>query len=156
MLAVVAGCKCYQIGNQGLFRGDIRTVHVPIIESDSNRRFLGQQLTEAVVKEIESGTPLTITDPAIANSILRARIVRDQKQVITENQFDEGRAVQVGWRVEVDWVDRNGVPLMPRGRVAIDHAVDFIPEGGQSLATAQHELIQRIAREIVGQMEMPW
>jgi len=152
----IVGCAGYNLGHQNLFRNDIRTVHVPIFESESNRRFLGQRLTEAVVKQVEQGTPLTITDPAIANSFLRGRLVRDQKNTVLENQFDDARAVQTSFRVEIDWVDRAGVPLMNRRSVIIDHSVDFIPEGGQSLATAQQEVIDRIAREIVGQMEMPW
>ena len=157
LLAITfSGCAGYNLGNQNLFRNDIRSVHVPIFESDSDRRFLGQRLTEAVVKQVELGTPLTITDPSIANSFLRGRLVREQKNTVTENQFDDGRAVRTSFRVEIDWVDRAGVSLMPRRSVIIDHNVDFIPEGGQSLATAQQELIERIAREVVGQMEIPW
>lgn len=151
-----SGCAGYNLGNQNLFRNDIRSVHVPIFESDSDREFLGQRLTEAVVKQVELGTPLTITDPSIANSFLRGRLVREQKSTVTENQFDEGRVVRAEFRVEIDWVDRAGVPLMPRRSVIIDHSADFIPEGGQSLATAQQEVIERIAREVVGQMEIPW
>jgi hypothetical protein len=150
------GCAGYNLGNQYLFRNDIRTVHVPIFESDSNRRFLAQRLTEAVVKQVEQGTPLTITDPSVSNSFLRGRLIRDQKNTVTENQFDDARAVRTSFRVEIDWVDRAGVPLMPRRSVIIDQGVEFIPEGGQSLATAQQTLIDRIAREVVGQMEMPW
>lgn len=156
LMIASTGCAGYNLGNQYLFRNDIHTVHVPIFESESNRRFLGQRLTEAVVKRVEESTPLTITDSSVANSFLRGRLVREQKTVVTENRFDEGRAVRTAFRVEVDWVDRAGVPLMPRRSVIIDHSVDFIPEGGQSMATAQQEVIDRIAREIVGQMEMPW
>lgn len=156
LILPLVGCAGYNLGNQFLFRNDIRTVHVPMFESESNRRFLGQRLTEAVVKQVEQSTPLTITDPAVANSFLRGRLVREQKTVVTENRFDEGRAVRTAFRVEIDWVDRTGVPLMPRRSVIIDHSVDFIPESGQSMATAQQEVIDRIAREIVGQMEMPW
>ena len=151
-----SGCAGYNLGSQYLFRNDIRTVHVPIFESDSNRRFLGQRLTEAVVKQVEQGTPYTISDPSVANSFLRGRLIREQKNTVTENQFDDARAVRTSFRVQIDWVDRAGVPLMPRRSVTIDHSVDFIPEGGQSLATSQQEVIDRIAREIVGQMETPW
>ena len=152
----ISGCAGYNLGNQHLFRNDIRTVHVPMFESQSDRRFLGQRLTEAVVKRIEDASPLTITDASVANSFLRGKLVRDQKTAITENQFDEPRSIRTAFRVEIDWVDRAGVPLMPRRSVIIDHSVDFIPEGGQSMATAQQEVIDRIAREVVGQMEMPW
>ncbi len=151
-----SGCRSYHLGNQYLFRSDIRTVHVAMAESNSNRRFLGQRLTEAVVKQISNSTPLTITEPALADSVITANLVRDRKSVLTETFTDEGRAMDVGWRVEVDWTDRAGTPLMQRQSLKIDHHADFIPEGGQSLATAQQEVIERIAREIVGQMETPW
>lgn len=156
LLASMAGCAGYNLGNQYLFRNDIRTIHVPMFESDSDRRFLGQRLTEAVVKQIESSTPLTIADPAVANSFLRGRLVRDEKFAIAENEFDELRTVANQWTVEVQWVDRAGVPLMPRQKARIMHRAEFIPEGGQSISTAQQEIIERTAREIVGQMEMPW
>ena len=45
---------------------------------------------------------------------------------------------------------------MERQLLRVNNDVDFIPEGGQSLTTAQQELINRMAREIVGQMETPW
>lgn len=157
MAAVVSsGCAAYQVGNQSLFRGDIRSVHVAIFESDSFRRFLGQQLTEAVIKQIEQDTTLAIADPATADSFITGRIVDDNKRPIALDQFGEPRVLQTNWQVEVNWVDRSGVPLMPRQRLRINEAVDFIPEGGQSLSTAQRDASRRIARQIVGQMEIPW
>ena len=149
------GCARYHVGNQYLFRSDIRTVSVPIFETDSFRKFLGQRLTEAVVKNIELNTPLTIADPAIADSFVRGRIVSERKTVAAENRNDEPRTLQVSWQVEVDWVDRAGVPLMQRQTVRINRDAWFIPEGGQSLSTAQQEVIEMLARDIVGQMEMP-
>lgn len=125
-------------------------------ESDSFRRFEGQRLTEAVVKQISNSTPLTITEPALADSVIRTRLIRDQKSVLTETFTDEVRALQTNWVVEVEWTDRAGTPLMNRQRLTISHDGTFIPEGGQSISTAQQEAIERIAREIVGQMEMPW
>ena len=156
VVMVSSGCRSYHLGKQSLFRSDIRTVHVAIADSNSNRRFLGQRLTEAVVKQISSTTPLTITDPALADSVITARVVRDEKSVLTETATDEGRAIEVGLVVEVDWTDRAGNSLMQRQSLNINHSADFIPEGGQSLVTAQQEVIERIAREIVGQMETPW
>jgi len=156
VIAASSGCRSYHLGNQYLFRSDIRTVHVAIADSNSNRRFLGQRLTEAVVKQISNTTPLTITEPALADSVITARVLRDRKSILTETATDEGRAVDVGLVVEVDWTDRAGTPLMQRQRLKINHSADFIPEGGQSLVTAQQEVIERIAREIVGQMETPW
>jgi hypothetical protein len=99
---------------------------------------------------------LTITEPALADSVITAKVVSDRKSILAETVTDEGRAVDVGMIVEVDWTDRAGTPLMQRQSLKINHSADFIPEGGQSLTTAQQEVIERVAREIVGQMETPW
>lgn len=156
LLINLSGCATYQVGNQTLHRPDIRSVHVPIFKSESHRRFLGQQLTEAVVKQIERDTPIAIADPAFADSFLRGTIVRERKRSQVLDRFGEPRVLQSDWAVEVEWVDRNGSPLMRWENLTISDAVEFIPEGGQSLASAQRELIQKIARQIVGQMELPW
>jgi hypothetical protein len=149
------GCAGYHLGNQYLYRSDIRTVHVAMFESDSYRRFLGLRLTEAVVKEIELSSPLTITEPQLANSFIRGRILSDQKRLLGETLQDDARTLETGWRVEVTWIDRAGVPLMQKQVIRIDREATFVPEAGQSLSTAQQEIIERIARDIVGQMEMP-
>ncbi len=153
---LAGGCRSYHVGNQFSFRSDIRTVHVGIFDSDSFRRFTGQRLTEAVIREIELRTPLTITEPALADSYVQGRIIRDTKQVLGENRLDDPRTLSYGWQLEVTWVDRAGVPLMQRQLLRLNDDVTFIPEAGQSLASAEIELIESLARQIVGQMEMPW
>lgn len=155
-LLPLAGCRSYHIGNQFSFRSDIRTVHVGFFESDSYRRFVGQRMTEAVLRELELRTPLTIADPATADSFLQGRIISDNKQVLGENFTDDPRTLGYSWQLEVTWVDRAGTPLMPREVIRLVDDVAFIPEGGQSLGSAELELIESLARQIVGQMEMPW
>lgn len=156
LLLTGIGCAGYHMGNQFLYRNDIRSVHVAIFETDSYRRFLGQRLTEAVIKQIQSQTPMTISDPRLADSFVQGRILRDTKRVLSETRDDDPRALQYGWQLEVTWVDRAGVPLMQRQILRIDEDIDFIPEGGQSLATAELEMCERLARQIVGQMEIAW
>ncbi len=150
------GCAGYHLGNQYLYRSDIRTVHVAMFESDSYRRFLGQRTTEAVIKEVELSTPLTITNPQIADSFIRGRIIQERKRVVGENRLDEARSLGVTWVVEIDWVDRAGTPLMQRQTIQINEDAVFIPEGGQSLTTAQQKIIERVARQTVSQMQNPW
>ncbi len=158
LLAVTlpVGCRGYNVGNQYLYRSDIRTVHVAPVESDSFRRFTGAKLTDAIVRQIAQQTPLTIDEPALADSVVQAKILRDAKRVLGQNRFGEPRALQYGWQVEVSWVDRAGVPLMQRQIIQIDLDEQFVPEAGQSLADAEQQLVERIAQRIVGQMEMPW
>ena len=64
--------------------------------------------------------------------------------------------MKVDWRVEVDWVDRAGVPLMQLQSIIISRDAEFIPEAGQSMATAQQRIIEQAARDLISQMQTPW
>ncbi len=50
VLTGCAGCAGYQLGNQTLYPRHIRTVHVPVVESASFRRNMGERLTEAICR----------------------------------------------------------------------------------------------------------
>jgi hypothetical protein len=158
------GCSGYRFGTRSMFRTDVRTVHIPMIESDSFRRQLGERLTEALVKEIELNSPYKVVgDPNRADSQLRCRLLSDRKQVMVETGTDEPRALELQFVVQVDWVDRQGQTLiqrtevpMPSSLLGISQGADFIPEVGQSVATAQQASIEGLARQIVGQLEAAW
>ena len=163
ILAATGGCASYQVGHPTLFRPDIRTVHVPVFESDSFRRNLGERLTEAVVKEIESRTPYKVVGSADADSVLSGRVVAERKRAVAENTNDDVRDIETDMTVEVRWISRRGEMLMQRSsmplgplNVTISEASQFFPEAGQSLEVAQQHVIDQLAREIVGQMEVWW
>jgi len=161
--AFLLGCAGYQIGNRSLYRPDIRTVHVPVIQSDSYRRYLGERLTEAVVKEIELRTPYKVVDSASADSVLSVRLVSDTKRVLANNRFSEPRDIETDFFIQTSWIDRRGdlimshddVPASPL-LVNLGQQANFVPEGGQSLVTGQQEAIKKVAQQIVGQMELAW
>ena len=156
------GCAGYQVGPRSLYRPEVRTVYVPVVESDSYRRNLGEWLTEAVIKEIERTTPYKVVGQDRADTVLRGRIVRDGKRVLAENRRDEPRNIEFGLVLQVSWLDRRGTVLiersfgMPSPLVSIAEVADLVPIAGQSIATAQQEAIERLAAEVVGQMETPW
>jgi len=158
-----SGCAGYQLGQRSLYRPDIRTVHIPVAQSDSYRRYLGERLTEAVVKEVELRTPYKVVASDTADSVLSIRLVSDSKRVINNNRFNEPRDIETDFFVQASWIDRRGdlimshedVPAAPL-LVNLGQQANFVPEGGQSLITAQQEAIQKLAQQIVGQMELAW
>lgn len=163
LLLCVTGCARYQVGAQSLFSPDITTVYVPMIESQSLRRNLGERLTEAVVKEIEKQTPYKVVDAQDADSILSARLVGDTKKIEVANRYDDGRDNQITFKIEASWIDRRGeiirqelaLPVAPEFASMIETG-NYIPEFGQSVSTAQQTAIQRTAEQIVAMMEIPW
>lgn len=164
-LALAAsGCAGWRVGPGSLYRPDIRTVYVPPVDSGSFRRNLGERLTEALVREIEQRSTFKVVADPDADSTLRCSIITESKSVITETKFDDPRDLDVNFFVQVAWTDRRGdlmaggaqsIPLPPIV-VNVGQSANFVPEGGQSMATAQQEAFERIAQQIVGMMEMPW
>jgi hypothetical protein len=162
-LAACLGCAGYQIGNETLYRRDIQTVHVPVFESASFRPDLGMRLTEAVVKEIEAKTPYKVVGDQSADSILTGRIAKDHKRPLAENRNDFPRDIDVGFVLQVSWQDRRGnligqpvrFPLWP-SLLSVSQGVHFVPEAGQSVTVAHQAAIERLAEQIVAQMETAW
>jgi len=163
LIAFSVGCAGYQIGTKNLYRNTIRTIHVPIIKSDSFRPELGVALTEAVQKEIERRTPYKLTNLETADSVMTCRLTSDSKRVVSETNLDEPRILQTIMTVELSWIDRRGQSLietrfLPPGENTYYFAerVDFVPEAGQSISTANQHAVERLANHIVDQMETRW
>jgi Lipopolysaccharide-assembly len=163
--ALACGCVAgpYHIGNESLFPAGIETVYVPVIESASFRRDLGERLTEAVIKEIERRTPYKVVGDPRADTILTAKIVGETKHLVAQSLTGDPRESEINFQVQVSWLDRRGSPVrdlpkipLPADCVTVSAASDIVPEVGQSMATAQQRAIQRLAEQIVSLMEVPW
>jgi hypothetical protein len=162
LLALFSGCAGYQVGHDSLYPTDIRTVYVPMFESNSFRRNLGERLTEAVIKEIEAKARFKVVSSPEADSVLTGRLLSETKRVINESGTDEARQSELNMQVEVVWMDRRGdliaqntVPLPPEMVDVVDTAF-VVPEVGHSIAVSQQAAIQQLAEQIVGLMEVPW
>jgi hypothetical protein len=163
LCVALSGCIGYQVGTASLYAPDIATVYVPMIESDSYRRDLGERLTEAVCKEIELKTPYKVVSTPNADSILSVRLTRDTRKALIRNAFDDPRLSENEIRTQVNWLNRRRLPIVPTQNipvppeaVAISATSNIIPEAGQSVATQQQQAIVRLAQQIVGTMETPW
>jgi hypothetical protein len=154
LLLAVAGCAQYQVGVGSLFRSDIRTVGVQMFDSYSYRRYLGERLTEAVVKEIERRTPYKVVDAARADVLLTGEIIRDEKDVIVEDPNDQVREGRIQLGVRVTWAGRQMTLPLPAVTTEVNAEAAFVPEVGHSIASTQQKAIQRLAQEIVNLMEI--
>lgn len=161
--ALLSGCAAYQLGNATLYNPNIRTIYIPVVRNDTFRPMVGVQLTEALQKAVELRTPYKVVADPSADSTLTCRVTSETKQVITENRSDDPRALDAILNIELTWTDRRGNLLMenrfvPPGQFAFlfTQGSHFVPEGGQSVSTALQRDIERLADEIVHQMESRW
>lgn len=154
-----SGCG-YMVG--GAYAPEVRTVHVPTFTSDSFRRDMELQLTEAVQQQIQLRTPYRLAKPPHADTRLEGRIVSIDKRVENQNRFDDPRELELAIGIEVRWVDaRSGQVIgsrefpvaAPLAQLMVQ--TSFAPEAGQSLATASQQAVDQLARQIVGMMESP-
>lgn len=159
----LVGCAGYQVGAGSLYRPDIRTIYIPIIRNDTWRPWLGVQLTEQVQKQVQLRTPFRLVNDPSADSILTCRVITETKRTITETRTDDPRALDAKVSVKLTWVDRQNNVLMENRFVPPDdiaflfaEGVDLVPEAGQSISTAHMRAIERLADEIVSQMEVRW
>ena len=158
---IPSGCG-YNVGAP--YNAEIRSVYVPIFTTSSYRRGMEQQLTEAVQQQILMRTPYRLVNEDEADTKLTGRIISDNKSVLGVNGYSDARELQVNLVVQVTWEDlRTGralatqqVPLPPADVVTQTSQGNFAPEVGQSLATANQQAIDKMARNIVNMMETPW
>ena len=166
-LLAASGCASYRFGNNTLYAPNVRTIYVPMVQSDSFRTTpavdIGERLTEALCKEIEKRTPFKIVGSEDgADSVLTARIVADTKRMQVESPTDQSRMVEMNIQVLVTWADRGGAVLatgavpLPAASVDVGQAAVLVPEYGRSVVSTQQEGIVKMAQQIVGLMEEPW
>ncbi len=159
----VGGCSSYQLGNQGLFPADIRTVGVDMAGNETWRRGYGERLTEALVREIERRTPYKVVPSSRADTVLKVNIVGENKNVTFQNDWADPRELALGMTIEAQWIDRRTQDVrqsqhidMEQEALKVSATASLITEFGQSNATSSQILMQKIARHIVGMMENPW
>lgn len=166
-LLTASGCAGYRFGNNTLYAPNVRTIYVPMVQSDSFRTTpavdIGERLTEALCKEIEKRTPFKVVGSEDgADSVLTARIVADTKRMVVESPTDQSRNVELNYQALVTWADRGGTVIasgevpMPAATVDVGQAAALVPEYGRSVASTQQEAIVKMAQQIVGLMEEPW
>ncbi|MGL6226007.1 MAG: LptE family protein [Thermoguttaceae bacterium] len=162
-ILLLGGCAGYRVGAMTLYNDNIRTVYVPMFESDSFRRNLSERVTEAVCKKIEARTPYKVIGRPTADSILSGRIISDTQSVMVVNEYDDVRQKKVTLTVEVVWTDRRGRELRRMepvpwdvGSETIASSWDMVAEMGDSTIMAQQRAIDKLADQIVYLMEAPW
>jgi hypothetical protein len=161
-LLMLAGSGCgYMLG--GVYDPEIRSVYVPIFESEDYRRGYEFELTEAVQKEIQKRSHFRLVKQPQADTRLIGRIVAIRKDQLTQTGNNDSRQLQVQMAVEVSWEDmRSGRILaeetlpVPVEFVPVVSQASFAPEIGQSLATGKQQAFEKMARKIAEMMETPW
>ena len=154
LLAGAGGCGYM---TRGLYPTHIQTVSVPIFKSKGLRRDIEFQLTEKVIKAIESQTPLKVVASG-GDSELRGTIESFFKTSNGEDGYDNPRGGVMNMILSVSWIDNTS------GRVIHESSQTFTIQAldayainlAQSQATAMDRVVGEMADSIVAMMQAPW
>ena len=153
---MTTGCG-YSVGHGGMFRSDIKTVHVTIFQNKDFRRGLEFQLTEALVKAVELHTPYkTTSNKARADSILNGEIIEVRQGTLgLDFRTHLPRETQATVVASFRWKNlRTGEVLVERP--FITQSVDYIRPLGEGFYQASEEAMNDLAERIVEKIEKPW
>ncbi len=140
------------------FPSGISTVSVEIFKNSTFDRDIEFELADALIKQIESRTPYKVTPPARADTILTGRVRSVQRDQLSKSRLT-GLSEEVVLSVTIDfqWRDqRTGRPLVERESFS-GHAL-FVPSRptGESIELGEFAVVQRLARDIVTEMQADW
>lgn len=135
-----------------------RTVAVVLFKNETYDRPLNGELTEALIKEIQSVTPYRISNEARADTVLRGTVRKRTLRELSKSR-GTGLSEEVLYEVSVDWewVDqRTGKPIVARNGF-IGSAV-FVPSRPSSEPTeiGRFAVVQNLATDIVANFQATW
>jgi hypothetical protein len=160
-----AGCGYQQSGSSSnapagyqwssLYRGDVRTVAVPIFGNRTYYRGLEFNLTKAVANQLEMRSPYKIVPRERADTVLEAEVVKVRLRTLSEGTgaVPQEQLFSVG--VNFVWRDlRTGAILVQRKE--FEQAATWYARLGEGQFYAQQADVERLAMAIVQEMEAPW
>ncbi len=165
-LLLVAGCNYDNASSESsartgytwgsVYRQDVQTVAVPVFVTRSFFRGQEQQLTQALVNQIEARTPYKVADRTAADTIIEGEIVR--VDITTASQdADNALPQEQLYAVVVDftWKDlRTGKVLVERRN--FEQTVTYYPQLGDGRFVASQSAAEQLAAGIVDELQGNW
>lgn len=140
------------------FPEGIQTVAVHVFENDTYERGVEFELADALVKEIEARTPYKVTSDKRADTILTGRIRSVERDQLSKSRVTGlSEEVTLGVTIDLNWRDRRtGESLLElRSFTATSLFVPSRPTG-EPIELAEFGAVQRLARDVVSQMQADW
>ncbi len=141
-----------------VFPTSVSTVAVPIFENRSFVRDVEFELTDALIKEIESRTPYKVVPASRADTILSGQIRRVELDQLSKSPLTGlSEEVIVSVTIDFQWKDqRTGRTLVERGSFT-GHGL-FVPSrpSSEPIELGEFAAVQQLARDIVAEMRSQW
>lgn len=150
------GAPKYESGQR--YDKGVRTVAVPVAKNSTFDRKVAPELTDALVKAIESGTHFRVASEGRADTVLRATIRTVDLQQISKSR-GTGLSEEMSLNVTVDyeWIDqRTGKPLVQRNGFRESAVFVASLPIQQPIDLARFQVVEQLASAIVDSMQADW
>ena len=154
LLLGAAGCANYRLGS--MLPADIRTVHVPTCENQTTEPLIEQDVTAAILSQIQMDGSLRVAPADAADTILDITLVRFWLDPVGYVAGESSTANQYRMSIRASFVlyrrqDRSVVAESPglTGWYDFDFAGDMTSSKAVALRPAAEDLGRRILNRIV-------
>jgi hypothetical protein len=157
----VAGCAADPTQGYAFaspFPEGMQTVAVNIFENETFERGVEFELADALVKEIEARTPYKVTSAKRADTILTGRIRNVERDQLSKSRVTGlSEEVTLSVTIDLDWRDRRTGESLLELRSFTANSL-FVPSQPTSepIELAEFGVAQRLARDIVSEMQADW
>ena len=162
--AWMAGCGYQQSGSAGdggyqwssLYRGDVRSVAVPIFTNKTFYRGVEFGLAKALVNQVEAQTPYKVVPPDRADTVLEGEVHRVRIRTISDDPRNALPQEQLYlFTVNFTWKDlRTGKILLARRN--FEQTAPYYPTLGEGQFVAEQQNVERLALAIVQELQAEW
>ena len=162
-LAVFLASGCASDPSRGYsmdrpFDSEYRSIAVPIIENDTYFREVGFNLTDALVKEIQSRTPYKVTGEGGADTVLKGRITDVNLRQLSKSR-NSGLAEEMMYTVTInwEWTDlATGKPIAARQNFSASAVFRPSRPSSEPIELGRFEVVQQLASDMVDAMRSDW
>jgi hypothetical protein len=156
MLALCAALTGCGYSNESLHRQDVRTVYVEMFQSREFRRGIEFEVTEALRKQIDRGTPYKNAPREKADTVLSGEVLEWRQATIGRDFLTaRPREIAATLTVRYRWQDmRTGKLLRDRPRFVT--TVPYVPPVDETVYMGREDAANRLARRIIDDMETAW
>ena len=154
LLLLSAGCVNYRLGS--MLPNDVRTVYVPTCVNETSEPLIEQDVTQAILAQIQMDGSLLIADADTADTILNITLTRFWLDPVSYVAGESSTANQYRMSIRASFVlyrrsDRSVIAESPgiTGWYDFDFAGDMTSSKAIALRPAAEDLGRRIVNNIV-------
>jgi outer membrane lipopolysaccharide assembly protein LptE/RlpB len=156
-LVLLSGCAGYRLGS--MLPADVRTVHMPTCENNTSEPLIEQDVTRAILSQIQIDGSLRVADADTADSILEVTLIQFWLDPVAYAKNESSTANQYRMSIRAAFVLRrradNSVVVESPG-VTGWYDFDFAGDMTSSKAVALRPAAEDLGRRIVSRIVQYW